>query len=150
MLRPRICEDARSDLFAVLCPSSTAPRPFTRKSRSSICRAIEFSHQLQRRQKMKVAEQLLKHIATLSEPHAKAINDAVTAAFPHADPRPMHALVLAHQLGLLLHAFDRDGGDNPIHTVNVILARAGGYMLINTDTGKTNDDKLVNPDYAAA
>jgi hypothetical protein len=81
---------------------------------------------------MKVAEQLLKHIATLSDPHAKAINEAVTAAFPKADSRPMHALVLAYQLGILLHAFDRDGGDNPIHTINVILARAGGYKLINT------------------
>jgi hypothetical protein len=91
---------------------------------------------------MKVSEQLLKHIASLSNPHAEAIHKTVASAFPCADPRPMHALVLAYQLGTILHELDRYGEDNAVNdgTINAILANAGGYMLIDTET---DDDKLA-------
>jgi hypothetical protein len=92
---------------------------------------------------MKISEQLLKHIATLSAAHQAAIRKTVAAAFPAANPDPMHALVLAYQLGTLLHAIDKGGGDSPRDTINAILANAGNYRLINTEPAKT-DDNILN------
>jgi hypothetical protein len=93
---------------------------------------------------MKISEQLWKHIASLSDQHAEAIHKTVAAAFPRADPRPMHALVLAYQLGAILQELDKDDGGNPgnnsVATINVILARTGNHRLVTDWTDRDYDD----------
>jgi hypothetical protein len=95
---------------------------------------------LKEEREMKIAEQLLKHITTLSDAHMGAIHKTVAADFPLADPNPMHALVLVYQLGRLLQACDRDDEDSLTQTINAILAKAGGYRLVDTNPANTDND----------
>jgi hypothetical protein len=79
---------------------------------------------------MELDEQLLKRIAALSNPHMKAINDAVTAAFPDSNPDQMYTLALTFQLGALLHALADADRPHAVDTINWLLAKTSGYRLM--------------------
>ena len=75
-----------------------------------------------------IDEEMLEKIAALSNPHMKAINDAVTAAFPD-QPDEMYTLALAFQLVTLLDALHSDDRSNAVNLINALLVRLGGYRL---------------------
>jgi hypothetical protein len=72
---------------------------------------------------MKIAEQMSKHIAALSAPHMEATHNAITATYPNSNPDVMHAVVLEHQLDILLH---RLAGGDQNSVVVFINGRFGG------------------------
>jgi hypothetical protein len=79
---------------------------------------------------MKIDMQLLERIAALSNPHMKAINDAVTAAFPDNNPDQMYTLAFAFQLGVLLNALNDADRPHAVDTINLLLAKTSGYRLV--------------------
>jgi hypothetical protein len=79
---------------------------------------------------MKINTQLLERIATLSSPHMKAINDAVSAGFPDNNPDQMYTIALTFQLGVLLHALEAADRQSAIITINSLLAQTSGYRLV--------------------
>jgi hypothetical protein len=79
---------------------------------------------------MKIDKQLLERIAALSTPHMKAVNDAVTAAFPDDNPDQMYTLAFAFQLGVLLNALDDTDRPHAIDTINSLLAKTSDYRLV--------------------
>jgi hypothetical protein len=83
---------------------------------------------------MKIDEQLLKHIDALSSPHMRAINEAVTAAFPDNNPDQMYTLALAFELGVLLHGLTDSDRPPAVETINALLASIGGYRLLKLDS----------------
>ena len=60
----------------------------------------------------------------------KAINDAVTAAFPDSNPDQMYTLALTFQLGALLHALADADRPHAVDTINWLLAKTSGYRLM--------------------
>jgi hypothetical protein len=72
----------------------------------------------------------LERIAALSNPHMKAINDAVSAAFPDSNPDQMYTLALAFQLGTLLNALNDADRPRAVDTINSLLAQTSAYRLV--------------------
>ena len=78
---------------------------------------------------MELDEQLLKRIAALSNPHMKAINDAVTAAYPD-HPDTMYTVALAFHLTTLLNAINPVDRPAVVDLINQFLAKTKlGYRL---------------------
>jgi hypothetical protein len=68
--------------------------------------------------------EMIERITTLANPHMKALNDDVTAAFPNA----MYTAALALNLIILLHALDPEDRPDAVHLINQFLVKAG-YRL---------------------
>jgi hypothetical protein len=69
------------------------------------------------------------HLAALSNPHMKAINDAVTAAYPE-HPDVMYTAALAFHLCTLLDALNPADRPDAVAMINDFLANADlGYRL---------------------
>ena len=76
-----------------------------------------------------ITQEILERIAALSNPHMKAINDAVTAAYPN-DPDAMYTLALAFHLATLLSALDPADRPAAVDLINGFLAKSKlGYRL---------------------
>ena len=65
----------------------------------------------------------MKHLAALSLPHMKAINDAITAAYPE-HPDAMYAAALGFHLGVLLNALNPADRPDAVAMINGFLASA--------------------------
>jgi hypothetical protein len=87
---------------------------------------------------MKIDDQLLERVAKLSTPHMKAIDEAVTAAFPHHNPDQMYTLAIAIQLGALLHALADTDRPHAVETINAVLTdvnvNGSSYRLLKLDS----------------
>jgi hypothetical protein len=71
----------------------------------------------------------VKHLAALSNPHMKAINDAVTAAYPE-HPDEMFTAAFAFHLCVLLNALDPADRPDAVAMINGFLANGHlGYRL---------------------
>lgn len=70
-------------------------------------------------------------IADISTPHMKAINEAVTAAFPN-DSDAAYTLALGVQLSALLYVLDPTVRPKAVEAINRLLEKnRSGYKLVN-------------------
>ena len=69
-----------------------------------------------------ITTEMLQRITTLSNPHMKAINDAITAAFPE-HPDAMYTAALAFHLFTLLDNLNPANRPAAIDLINSFLAR---------------------------
>lgn len=74
-----------------------------------------------------ITAETIERIAALSTPHMKAVNDAITAAFPD-HPDAMYTVALAFQLCVLLQTLNSANRSSAIHLINGFLAKLG-YRL---------------------
>jgi hypothetical protein len=79
---------------------------------------------------MEIGKELMERIAALSNPHMRAINDAVTAAFPDHHPDQIYTLALAFHLGVLLNALNETDRPHAVNTINSLLAKTSAYKLV--------------------
>jgi hypothetical protein len=71
----------------------------------------------------------VNHLAALSNPHMKAINDAITAAYPE-HPDAMYTAALAFHLCTLLNALDPADRPDAVKLINEFLTNTHlGYRL---------------------
>ena len=75
-----------------------------------------------------VTDAMMRHIAEITNPHLKAINDDLTEAYP-GQPDMAYTLAIGFGLSVLLTAFS-----NPTKRANVVdginlLTRFTGYVL---------------------
>lgn len=76
-----------------------------------------------------LSQKTIEHIAALSNPHMRAINDAVTAAYPD-HPDAMYTVALTFQLVTLLSALDPVDRSAAVELINEFLALSSlGYRL---------------------
>ena len=73
-------------------------------------------------------------LANISTPHMKAINEAVTAAFPD-DPDAAYTLALGIQLSALLYVLNPTVRPKAVEVINRLLERNGsGYKVVATNS----------------
>jgi hypothetical protein len=74
----------------------------------------------------------LERIANLSNPHMKAMNEAITAAYPD-NPDGMYTLAFAFQLGVVLQTMGPEVRPAVADLINHLLAKSHiGYKLVPT------------------
>jgi hypothetical protein len=74
-----------------------------------------------------IVTETLQHIAAISNPHMKALNEAITAEYPE-HPDAMYTVALAFQFGVLLKALDPADRPDAIDLSNSLLTQIG-YRL---------------------
>lgn len=87
---------------------------------------------------MKITLETLQHLSDLSTPHMKAMNDAVTAAYPLV-PDEMYTAAMAFQLAILLNALNPSVRPDAVKLINGILSGSNiDYRLQPVDQPTTH------------
>jgi hypothetical protein len=74
--------------------------------------------------------ELLQQIVELTTPHMKAVNDAVTEAFPDQNPDAMYTVALGFHLGSLIRALDPDEVPRAVDLLNSLLIQVN-YRIVS-------------------
>jgi hypothetical protein len=77
-----------------------------------------------------IDQQTLDRIANLSTPHMKALNEAITAAYPD-NPDAMYAVAFALQFSAMIYAMSPEARSVIVGLTNMILEKSRtGYKLV--------------------
>ena len=75
--------------------------------------------------------ELMQQISDLTTPHMKAVNDAVTEAFPEQDPDAVYTSALGFHLCVLIQSLNPTDRPQAIDLLNSMLTEMVNYRLVS-------------------
>jgi len=81
-----------------------------------------------------ITKDVLERLSEISNPHMKAINEAVEEAFPNIHPDVTYTAALGFQLLVLLHSANGETRPKTVAIINSLIETIG-YQLAELEAG---------------